>query len=340
MKKTLITGGLGFVGRQLVDCLVADGEEVACLDVLQPGTEPPATIGAYALSSATARSDAGWLYRGDAGEWRLYHQSLEEPEPLLALIEQLAPDVIHHLAAQSSAGLSFDLPRQTFVTNLLGTLNLLEAARTLPEGRWPVVLSIGSCEEYGAVQEPGQPLTEEAPLEPVSPYGVSKVAQTKLGQQYHTSFDLPVIAVRAFSHTGPGQDRRFVFPSFAAQIAAAESGRTPPALAVGDLSPVRDFLDVRDVLAAYRLLVDKGEPGQVYNVCSGRALTIQEGLEIMLRGACRPIAVKPDPARFRPSDIPHLVGDNTKLCAATGWRPQHDMQRTLAEILDLARKEI
>ena len=243
-----------------------------------------------------------------------------------------------HLAAQSSAGHSFREPVDTFASNVTGTLNLLEAVRALPAGARPAVLAVGSCEEYGP--QPGSgPLGEETPLNPVSPYAVSKAAQTLLCRQYAGSWDLAIVVARAFSHTGPGQDTRFAFPSFARQIAAAEAGRGPTEVVTGDLSAVRDFLDVRDVVDAYRLLAARGAPGEVYNVCSGRALTIREGLEILVRGARRPVTVRTDPARSRPADTPRLVGDNTKLRRETGWQPGHGIEDALLGLLDEARRE-
>jgi GDP-4-dehydro-6-deoxy-D-mannose reductase len=197
---------------------------------------------------------------------------------------------------------------------------------------------VGSCEEYGP--QPGEaPLAEDTPPNPISPYAVSKVTQTLLCRQYARSFDLSIVVARAFSHTGPGQDTRFAFPSFARQIAAAEAGRGPDEVVTGDLSAVRDFLDVRDVVAAYRLLVARGAAGAVYNVCSGRALTIREGLEILVRGARRPVTIRTDRARSRPADTPRLVGDNTKLRRDTGWRPERGIEDALLGLLDEARRE-
>jgi GDP-4-dehydro-6-deoxy-D-mannose reductase len=218
-------------------------------------------------------------------------------------------------------------------------LNLLEGVRALPEAQRPVLLNVGSGEEYGPQPPERQPLAEDAPLRPCSPYGVSKVAQTLLCLQYVRSYDLPVVTVRAFNHTGPGQDTRFVFPNFARQIAAAEAGAAPRQIAVGNLEAVRDFLDVRDVVAAYRLLVKEGCPGEIYHVCSGIPLTIRQGLDILLGAAHCPISLRNDPERNRPSDLPILVGDNAKLRAATGWEPEWDITRTLPGLLAEARKE-
>jgi len=168
---------------------------------------------------------------------------------------------------------------------------------------------------------------------------VSKTAQTLLCRQYARSFGLEVVMARSFSHTGPGHDTRFAFPSFARQIAAAEAGAGPAEIAVGDLTPIRDFLDVRDVVAAYQLLAADGTPGEIYNICSGRALTMQEGLDILVAESRVPIRIRRDPDRARPSDIPMMVGDNTKLRNQTGWKPVRDLADTLRSLLVEARKE-
>lgn len=151
---------------------------------------------------------------------------------------------------------------------------------------------------------------------------------------------MPIVVARAFSHTGAGQDARFAFPSFARQIAAAEAGRGPTEILTGDLSAVRDFLDVLDVVAAYRSLADHGEPGQIYNVCSGTPLTISAGLEILIGAAQCQISVRRDDSRCRPADIPYLVGDNRRLRSLTGWRPTRELPQTLRGLLETARKEI
>lgn len=340
----LVTGALGFVGLYLVEALLRAGLPVVGLSRLEPGQAPPARAGNFRLAedSVLPAAEPLWRgavrYHGDMGDWYHLHCPLEDEQPIRDLVAALRPTVIYHLAAQSSAAHSFTDPGDTFASNLLGTLHLLEAVRALPPAVWPVTLAIGSAEEYGDQQAQGEPLTEELPLAPISPYGVSKAAQTLLCRQYAHSYTLPVIVARPFSHTGPGQDTRFVFPNFAAQIAAAEAGQQPAEIAVGNLAAVRDFLDVRDVIAAYRLLVAAGTPGEVYNVCSGQPLTIADGLRRLLAESRLPISVREDPARARPSDIPYLVGDNAKLVAQTDWAPAYDQQRMLSALLQHARR--
>ncbi len=334
----LVTGATGFVGCWLVENLLGTNARVVGLGRLPAGSSHPQTAGNFTLEGEDDTYRGGVRYRGEAGSWSFIPCALEDLNVVRELVATIAPDLVYHLAAQSSAGLSFRDPFDTFTSNVTGCLNLLEAVREQPAAGWPNIIAVGSCEEYGS---PGRtvPLTEQSPLRPVSPYGVSKVTQTLLCRQYHRSYGMPIVTVRAFSHTGPGQDTRFAFPSFARQIAAAENNAAETRLTVGNLAPVRDYLDVRDVVSAYRRLVTHGEPGEVYNVSSGRALTIQEGLEILLESAQCAIEVVPDPERQRPADIPYMVGDSTKLRAQTGWRPEHGIRETLLDMLAWARKE-
>lgn len=335
----LITGALGFVGHHLAHKLLQSGQTVIGLGKQSPEADFPATVGLFTLTGPAQEYPDAVIYKSDVGSMLYFPIALEDATAVKRLLAQFRFQAVYHLAAQSSAALSFREPAQTISSNVLGTLHILEAMRALPAAQCPVLLAVGSCEEYGRHDLTEMPLSEAAPLAPVSPYGVSKASQTLLCQQYVTSYGLPVVIARSFSHTGRGHDRRFAFPSFAAQIAAAEAQKGPKDLLTGDLTAVRDFLDVQDVLQAYRLLVAKGEPGEIYNVSSGRGLTIQQGLDILVAGARCPITVKQDPARSRPSDIPHLVGDNSKLRKRTGWSPQHDFNDTLLSLLDEARKE-
>ncbi len=334
----LVTGALGFVGLHLTRSLLLAGLNVIGLGKHDQGTLP-SKIGEFQRIAGDPTMPGSVGYQGPAGTFTYLPLALEEPVPIAELVAFLQPVMIYHLAAQSSAAFSFENPGETFASNVLGTVNLLEAVRALPGAIKPVMLSVGSCEEYGPQEPFAYPLTETSTLNPISPYAVSKVSQTLLCKQYVKAWDLPIIPVRAFSHTGPGQDGRFVFPSFARQIAAAEAGVGPAEILTGDLSVIRDFLHVRDVVSAYRLLMKEGNPGEIYNVSSGQSLTIQRGLEIMIAKANCAITVRKAPDLIRPADTPVMVGDNSKLCRETGWIPEWDIPATLESLLENARKE-
>jgi GDP-4-dehydro-6-deoxy-D-mannose reductase len=335
----LVTGALGFVGRHMMRSLIIAGHPVVGCDLQPADGSLPQNIGPFTLEGPAPHWPEAVVYSADFGSFIYVACNLEDPSPIARLVDRLRPTMIYHLAAQSSAAASFGDPGGTIRANVQGTLNLLEAVRPLPAGDRPAVLSIGSCEEYGPQPASAHPLREDASLNPLSPYGVSKVAQTLLCRQYVLSHDIPVVMTRSFSHTGPGQDTRFAFPSFARQIAAAEAGAGPAEIRTGDLSSVRDFLDIRDVVVAYRLLLKEGRPGEIYHVSSGKPLTISQGLEILVGGAKCPITVSKDPELCRPSDTPILVGDNSKLCRDTGWEPEWKIEDTLLDLLNTARKD-
>jgi GDP-4-dehydro-6-deoxy-D-mannose reductase len=254
------------------------------------------------------------------------------------MLETTAPDVIFHLAALARVGDSWQNPWPVLHNNIRAQLNLLHALVQLEAA--PRVMIVGSNEEYGLVKPEELPLDEQHPLEPSSPYGVSKVTQDLLGLQYYLSYELPIIRVRPFNHIGPRQAPGFVAPDFARQIAAAEIGQRPPVMQVGNLEAQRDFTDVRDMVRAYYLAVTQGEPGQVYNLGSGRAHAIQELLDILLSNSKVEINVEPDPSRMRPSDVPVVRCDATKFHALTGWTPQISFETSLRDVLDYWRAQM
>jgi GDP-4-dehydro-6-deoxy-D-mannose reductase len=243
---------------------------------------------------------------------------------------------IYHLAGQAFVPRSFEAPWETLENNVRPQLNLsLACIQYHPTTR---ILIAGSAEIYGTVTR--VPIDESAPLQPSSPYSVSKVTQDLLGLQYHLSHGLHILRARAFNHFGPKQSDRFVVPAFAMQIARIEAGQQAPVLQVGDLSAQRDFTDVRDIVRAYRLLVERGTPGEAYNIASGEAHSIQEVLDTLLSLTAVPITVTIDEKRLRPSNIPILVGDNTRLRQATGWSPTVRFDQTLQEVLQDCRERV
>jgi GDP-4-dehydro-6-deoxy-D-mannose reductase len=297
--KALITGASGFVGGYLVAHLEAEGDDVVGLD----------------------RNDG---------------LDITDRSSVAEIITAHAPEVVYHLAALTHVGESWSSAQQVMETNVVGTLNVLDAARAAGVRR---VLVVGSAEEYGLVEESRGPLTEDAPLRPFTPYGASKVAGSFLALQAFLGTGLETIRVRAFNHTGPGQLPRFVVPALAHRIALTERGGGEH-IAVGNLDPVREVNDVRDIVRAYRLLVLRGTPGDVYNVCSGVGVAVREVAQRLLARAERPLELRVDPALARPADVPVLVGDPSKLKVATGWQPQHTLDDTLTDMLTAARAAI
>lgn len=291
-------------------------------------------------------TSAGWAVSGcfydqgqasDLGLPGLRRVDLAGGEGLKQALDGYGPDVIFHLAAQSSAALAFKDPRLTFEVNVLGTVNLLEAARSLPKR--PRLVLISSCEVYGPNPDES-PLDESRPLNPRSPYAASKASQELASLSFAHSYGLEVVIARPFPHVGPGQSDTFALPSFARQIAEIEAGRREPVVRVGNLEARRDFTDVRDVVRAYRLLGDGGKPGESYNVCTGRAVSVGEALEAMLGMSRAAVKVERDPERLRPSDTPLLLGDNGKIREATGWAPGHGIEESLGNLLDHWRKRV
>jgi GDP-4-dehydro-6-deoxy-D-mannose reductase len=242
-----------------------------------------------------------------------------------------APEVLYHLAALTHVGRSWEGPGEVFAVNALGTLNVLEAARacSLP----PRVLIVSSAEVYGSVTEDELPIDEDVPLAPVTPYGASKVAAEFLGIQAHLGYGLPVVRVRPFNHVGPGQAAGFVVASLASRIVEARRSGTR-AVPVGNLGARRDLTDVRDVVRAYRLLMEHGVPGEVYNVCSGHDVSIEEVACQLLELAGVDLQLEVDPALARPVDVPVLRGDCAKLHDVTGWQPEIDFTTTLRDVLE------
>jgi len=308
--RALITGIGGFAGSHLADYLLTatDWQIVGC--VLNECDIPP-----QLHDRVTCRA-----------------VDLRNPQAVSSLLAETAPDVIFHLAALAKVEDSWRTPWPILSNNIQSQLNLLQAL--VDAGAKPRMLVVGSNEEYGLVRPDELPLTENSPLRPNSPYGVSKVAQDMLGLQYFLSHQLPVIRVRPFNHIGPRQARGFVAPDFASQIAEAEAGHRPPHMLVGNLEAQRDFTDVRDIVRAYHLIAVNGVPGEVYNIGSGQSHSVQELLDVLLGYGRVSIAIEKDPARLRPSDVPAVRCDAGRLHELTGWKPLIPFETSLQDVLD------
>jgi GDP-mannose 4,6-dehydratase len=268
-----------------------------------------------------------------------YGDLLDLPSLRDALAAQ-RPDIIFHLAAQSYVPFSFTSPVVTLQTNVIGTCNLLEAIKEmkLAGGYDPVVHICSSSEVYGQVRENEVPITEDVPFRPASPYAVSKVAEDRLAYQYWLSWQIRTVTTRMFTHTGPRRGDVFVTSNFARQIAAIEAGQQPPQLKVGNLESVRTFLDVKDAVRAYWLLVTRCPPGEVYNIGGVETMTVGEMLKRLLKlSKVKNIEVVVDPARLRPSDVTLQIPCIDKFTAATGWRPTIKFEKTLKDLLDYWR---
>jgi GDP-4-dehydro-6-deoxy-D-mannose reductase len=251
-------------------------------------------------------------------------------------MEAASPEVVYHLAALTHVGQSWSEPAETFHVNAMGTLNVLEAAARLEEP--PVVVLVSSAEVYGPASG-ATALDERAELRPVTPYAASKVAAEFLGLQAFLGRGLRVVRARPFNHVGPGQSDSFVVSALARRIVEAEVEKTGK-VRVGNLAASRDFTDVRDVVRAYRLLAGAGVAGEAYNVCSGRAVSIAELAAMMAGLSSHRIELVEDPALFRPVEVPVLLGDASKLVAATGWHPEIGLLDTLSDVLEYWRETL
>jgi len=305
------------VGSHLAEYLVANGVEVQ--GTLRPGGSR-ANLCAF------------------EGALTLYEVDLTDAAGVCQVVAEARPDQVFHLAAQASVARSWQDPAQTMSANIFGQLNVLEAL--VGAELQPAVLVVGSSEEYGHPRPEELPIKETNPLRPSDPYSVSKVAQDFMGYQYFAGLGLPCVRVRPFNHIGPRQSDSFVTASFARQIAEAEAGLREAVVKVGNLEAQRDFTDVRDVVRAYRLALLKGEPGEVYNLGSGRMVPVQRILDFYLSQARVSIQVEQDPARTRPADVPAVVCDATKLREATGWEPRIPLEQTLTDILNYWREKV
>jgi GDP-4-dehydro-6-deoxy-D-mannose reductase len=306
--KILITGIAGFAGSHLAELALEEGAEVA-------GTVLP---GAPVDNLAGIRDAVGTV-----------PCDLIEPGAAARVLADIRPERVFHLAGVSVVGSSWERRAEVLRQNLDGTFQLLEGLRAYPT---PCLL-VSSAEVYGAVPEAQQPIGEPQPVCPLSPYALSKACQELYAGYYVRAEGLPVVIARAFNHVGPRQGPGFVWSDIARQVAAIEHGRQAPVLEVGTTTTRRDFSDVRDVARAYWLLLERGVPGEAYNVASGRALAIREVIDGFLGLARAAIEVRVVRERVRPIDIPLLCGDASRLRALTGWKPQVPLEQSMADVL-------
>ncbi len=276
--------------------------------------------------------------RTDSSKLNLIEADITDSFSMKWVIGAVKPDRIFHLAAQSYVHASWGAPAETLHTNIIGEVNLLEAVRSA--GIDPIIHIAGSSEEYGLVLPNELPVKETNPLRPLSPYGVSKATQEMIAYQYFMSYGLKSVITRAFNHEGPRRGEVFVTSNLAKQIVEVEKGLKPPVLYVGDLSSVRDWSDVRDVIKAYWLVTEMGTPGEVYNIGSGIGREVREMLDMLLGMSNVDIEVEVDHARLRPSDVKVLICDSTRFRKLTGWAPQITFDKTLRDLLDYWRERV
>jgi len=316
--KVLITGITGFVGSHLADYLLSLG-----------------SIEIYGIERWRSRTENIEHIRDKIN---LVGCDIRDSISVTETIGKIKPDKIFHLAAQSFVPSSWQAPQESLTTNIIGELNVFEAVRAVNIN--PVIQIAGSSEEYGLVLPDELPIKETNPLRPLSPYAVSKVGQDFLGYQYYKSYNMNIIRTRAFNHTGPRRGEVFASSNFAKQIVEIEKKKREPVIFVGNLDARRDFSDVRDVVRAYWLATEKCLPGEVYNISSGKALSIKEMLDLLLKISKVKVEIKQDSARMRPSDVNVLLGDNTKFCKQTGWKPEIPFEQTLKDLLEYWRGKI
>jgi len=323
--KVLVTGATGFVGRHLIDLLSGASRK------------PAAEI--FGTCYPEKPEHCADLCR-QAPSVRLIHVDLRSADSVAALIKNVRPERIFHLAAISHVRTSWDKRQETLETNLMGTFHIYESIRLhAPKAR---ILFISSSDIYGYLnpKERARAFREEERNGVVSPYAFTKAGGELLTEFYAKSECLDIVVARPFPHTGPGQTADFVCSDWARQIALIEKGRIPPLIRVGNLKPRRDYSDVRDVVRAYDLLMKKGERAEVYNVSTGRAPSLRTILRTLLSFSTRRIEVEVDPEKLRKGDIPYLAGANTKIKARTGWEPRIPLEKTLRDLLEDWRKRL
>ena len=316
MSRILITGITGFIGSWLAEYLLNEHD----------------VYGIARWRSKTENIDH------IIDKLHIVNADIRDGYSIQSVLQEVKPEYIFHLAAQSFVKESWNSPLETLGTNVLGTANILEAIIQVTSNATLVIA--GSSEEYGMVYPSEIPIKETNPLRPMSPYGVSKVAVDKLGCLYFMSYGMKIIVVRPFNTSGPRRGEVFATSNFAKQIAEIEAGKKEPVIYVGNLEAQRDWSDVRDMVRAYWLVATKCKPGEVYNICRGKAWKISKMLDILLSFSSVPITVEQDPNRLRPSDVPILLGSAEKFKTITDWKSEIPFSRTLCDLLNYWREKV
>jgi GDP-4-dehydro-6-deoxy-D-mannose reductase len=305
--RALITGVNGFVGNYLSKYLLEQG---------------------YTVYGTVIENDI------KMDNVKIHKMNLLDKQEVIETIKSINPDCIYHLAGQSSVALSWKNPILTMDINVNGTINLLDAVKE--NNIETKVLIVGSSDEYGIIKPEECPIKEDHILNPTSPYAISKMTQEQMAKLYINSYEMNLIMVRAFNHIGPMQSKNFVVSDFASKIAEIEKG-LEPVIRVGNLEAYRDFTDVRDIVRGYAMLMENGKCGETYNIGSGNPYKIQSILDILLSLSNTKIKVEIDPDKLRPSDIPIIQCDNSKIKSHVNWEIQYDIKNTLKDTLDYWR---
>jgi GDPmannose 4,6-dehydratase/GDP-4-dehydro-6-deoxy-D-mannose reductase len=317
--RVLITGISGMVGSHLAEYILSNHDDVEVFGLLR-WRSPLDNI------------------RPIMNQLTLRYAELRDLHSLIVLLEEIRPDRIFHLAAQSYVATSFSAPADTLQTNVIGTVNLLDAVRVLKLD--PLIHICSSSEVYGQVEEHELPIRETNPFRPASPYAVSKVGEDMIALQYYLSYGIRTIRTRMFTHTGPRRGDVFAESAFAKQIAEIEAGLLKNPMRVGNLDSVRTFSDVRDAVRGYWFLLEKGTPGDVYNIGGNRTMTIGQMLDILKSLAHCPIIHKVTPELMRPSDVTLQIPDVSKFHKQTGWTAQIPVEKTLEDLLNYHRDRV
>lgn len=314
--RALITGINGFVGKHLAAFLINQGHQVWGTTRVVPHFK-------------------------DNNNIHIIQSALDDAEKMKSILNQVLPDQIYHLAGQSNVRYSWENKSETFDANVIKTINLFEAILQSDVRNHTRVLTIGSSEEYGLIEDLLSPISENTLLNPISPYGISKATVSMLSKHYNNQHSIKTIHVRPFNHIGPGQGLGFVTSDFAKQISEIEKGIKSPIIMVGNLDAKRDFTDVRDIVNAYYLLLEQGDFGKVYNVCSGVPVSIQKILEKLISiSFCSNIQIQKDETKIRPSDFPLYYGDPQLIRKKTNWVPSISLEDSLSNIIQYWRNRI